>query len=80
MPNGLRPEIGQWYRNNDEEPFEVTHVDRVNGIIDVEYLEGATTEFNLAMWRALDIQAVACPMEQTVALDNDDLEDAARAR
>lgn len=79
MPNGLRPEIGQWYRNNDEEPFEVTHVDRVNGIIDVEYLEGATTEFNFAMWQALDIQAVACPMEQTVALDSDDLEDAARA-
>lgn len=47
-----RPRIGDWYRSNGGELFEVVAVDDDDGTIDIQYFDGTVEEMDLEDWDA----------------------------
>ena len=47
-----RPRIGDWYRSNGGELFEVVAVDDDDGTIDIQYFDGTVEEMDLEDWEA----------------------------
>lgn len=74
----LRPNIGQWYydRANDRE-FEILNIDKEEGIIELQYLEGEKEEIELESWEDLNLAKIAEPADwvDPDADDKDDFED-----
>lgn len=60
----LRPIIGQWYydRTNDRE-FEVLNIDKEEGILEIQYLEGEVEEVDLDTWEDMNLAKIAEPAE-----------------
>ncbi len=69
----LRPIIGQWYydRTNDRE-FEITNIDKEEGILELQYLEGEKEEIELESWEDLNLAKIAEPADW---VDENDAED-----
>ncbi len=84
----LRPHIGQWYydRTNDRE-FEVLNIDKEEGILEIQYLEGEVEEVDLDTWEDMNLAKIAEPddwdqdtnqkddFEEVDDLDDDDSDD-----
>lgn len=45
-----QPAIGEWYRVNGEQLFEVVAVDEDAGTVEVQYFDGTLEEFDLEDW------------------------------
>lgn len=74
----LKPITGQWYydRTNDRE-FEILNVDKEEGIIELQYLEGEKEEIELESWEDLNLAKIAEPADwvDPDADEKDDFED-----
>lgn len=74
----LRPIIGQWYydRTNDRE-FEILNIDKEEGIIELQYLEGEKEEIELESWEDLNLAKIAEPADWSTddEADKDDFDD-----
>jgi hypothetical protein len=46
------PSIGDWYRLNGGESFEIVAVDEDDGTIDIQYFDGTLEEMDLEDWEA----------------------------
>jgi len=46
------PSVGDWYRLNGGEPFEVVAVDDDDSTIEVQYADGSVEELDLEDWNA----------------------------
>jgi hypothetical protein len=47
-----QPSIGDWYRLNGGELFEVVAIDGDDGTIDIQYFDGTVEEMDLEDWEA----------------------------
>jgi hypothetical protein len=47
-----QPRIGDWYRSNGGELFEVVAVDDDDGTIDIQYFDGTVEEMDREDWEA----------------------------
>lgn len=47
-----QPRIGDWYRSNGGELFEVVAVDEDDGTIDIQYFDGTVEEMDREDWEA----------------------------
>lgn len=78
----LKPVIGQWYydRTNDRE-FEITSIDKEEGVLEIQYLEGENEEIDLDTWEDMNLAKIAEPddwsqeEDETEKDDFDDLDD-----
>lgn len=76
----LRPIVGQWYydRANDRE-FEVLNIDKEEGILEIQYLEGELEEVDLDTWEDMNLAKIAEPddweQEEEEKGDFEDLDD-----
>jgi hypothetical protein len=72
----LRPIIGQWYydRANDRE-FEILNIDKEEGIIELQYLEGEKEEIELESWEDLNLAKIAEPVANWDEEEDDDKDD-----
>jgi hypothetical protein len=74
----LRPTMGQWYydRTNDRE-FEVIRIDKEEGILEIQYLEGELEEVDLDTWEDMNLAKIAEPddWEKEDEVAKDDYED-----
>ena len=60
--NRLKPVVTRWYERLDSgEVFEVIAVDDVDGVVDVQNLDGEVAEMNIATWRKLNLIRVTMP-------------------
>lgn len=56
-----KPKVDQWYKMPDGECFRVTEFDRKEGIVEIQYLDGAVESLELAIWNKLNAVALKTP-------------------
>jgi hypothetical protein len=61
--NAQQPGIGDWYRLQDGELFEVIAVDEADGTVEVQYFDGTLEEMELEDWLAQSAGGVIKPAE-----------------
>lgn len=70
MGNELEPVVGNWYHHRDKgEDFEVVAVDEDQGLVEIQYFDGATDELDLEDWRELEIELREPPEDWTGPVD-----------
>ena len=48
--NFVKPIVGQWYRGNTNELFEVVAIDHEDETIEIQYFDGTVTEIEFDSW------------------------------
>ena len=68
-----QPTIGDWYRLNGGELFEVVAIDDDEGTIDIQYFDGTVAEMDSEDWEAQwddgALEAVEAPEDWTGSVD-----------
>jgi hypothetical protein len=71
--NFVKPIVGQWYRGETNELFEVVAIDDEDGSIEVQYFDGSITEMDVDAWneRLLegDIEVASAPEDWSGSVD-----------
>lgn len=83
MLNRLGPEVGKWYRNESGAVFEVVAYEEEEGIIEIQYFDGAIEELDRDAWYGQLLQAQAEPEDWSGPFDDlvaDDFGDTETAR
>jgi len=83
MLNRLEPKVGQWYRNEAGATFEVVAMDEDEGIVEIQYFDGAIEELDLDSWYGQILQQGAEPEDWSGPFDDlvaDDFGDTEQAR
>jgi len=83
MLNRLEPEVGKWYRNETGSSFEVVAMDEEEGIVEIQYFDGAIEELDLESWYSQILQPSAEPEDWSGPFDDlvaDDFGDTEVAR
>jgi hypothetical protein len=64
------PSIGAWYYDRDDQQvFEVVALDEQQGTVEVQYLDGAISEFDLDSWSLLPLTPAAAPEDSDAAYE-----------
>ena len=67
------PKVGHWYQDNaTKQVFEVVATDRDEGTIQVQYLDGAITDYDLEAWADADLSRAAEPEDWRAAFELDE--------
>ena len=83
MLHRLQPEVGQWYRNDAGALFEVVATDKEEGIVEIQYFDGAIEELDMDSWFAQMVQPEAEPEDWSGPFDDlvaDDFGDTEQVR
>lgn len=73
-----KPEVENWYRDNENDTFAVIAVDEDAGTVEVQYFEGEIEELDMDTWYQFEPQPIAPPEDWTGPFDSlvrDDLGD-----
>lgn len=74
----LSPVVGTWYKDLQTHAlFEIVDWDPANLLIEIQYLDGEVTEYDLDAWREMTLAQVEAPEDWRTAfeLDDDDMLD-----
>ena len=55
MPTDYAPEVGDWYKTAEGMSFEVIAVDEDEGIVEIQYFDGAVEELDTESWYEMDL-------------------------
>ncbi len=67
------PQVGRWYQDNaSAQVFEVVALDAEEGTVQVQYLDGAITDYDLEAWADLDLSRAAAPEDWRAAFELDE--------
>jgi hypothetical protein len=87
--NAMKPVVGQWYRGNTNELFEIVAIDEQDETIEIQFFDGTVTEMEFDAWnqQVLDqiLDAADAPEDWSGAVDvesedlNREFEDYARS-
>ncbi len=83
MLNRIEPEVGKWYRNDSGASFEVVATDEDEGIVEIQYFDGAIEELDIDSWHSQRFQPGAAPEDWSGPFDDlvaDDFGDTEQAR
>lgn len=83
MLNRLEPAVGQWYRNEQGDVFEVVAHEVDAGIVEIQYFDGAVEELDLDSWYGQMLSKCAEPEDWSGPFDDlvaDDFGDTEIAR
>ena len=68
----LTPEIGQWYQDSRSgQLFEIVASDSNEGSIQVQFLDGELTDYDLESWAELMLQPAAAPEDWRTGFEVD---------
>lgn len=75
----MKPTIGNWYRIQGSDSFEVVAFDEDDGSIELQYFDGTVEEMDLEDWRASQesgaLEEIEAPEDWTGSVDVDPEED-----
>ena len=75
------PTIGEWYRRNGGDSFEVVAYDEDDGTIEIQYFDGTVEEMDTedwdAQWADRSIEASEPPEDWTGSVDVEPTDDSA---
>jgi hypothetical protein len=78
----MKPTIGNWYRLQGSESFEVVAFDEDDGTIELQYFDGTVEEMDLEDWDAAkesgSLEEIEPPEDWTGSVDVDPEEDDVR--
>jgi hypothetical protein len=78
----MKPTIGNWYRIQGGESFEVVAYDEDDGTIELQYFDGTVEEMDIEDWHAEKengaLEEIEAPEDWTGSVDVDPEEDDAR--
>jgi hypothetical protein len=78
-----QPSVGEWYRLNGGELFEVVAVDDDDGTIEIQYFDGTVEEMDLEDWEAQceerALEAAQPPEDWSGSVDVEPDEESARS-
>lgn len=78
----MKPVIGNWYRIQGSDSFEVVAFDEDDGTIELQYFDGTVEEMDIEDWQAEKesgaLEEVEPPEDWTGSVDVDPEEDDAR--
>jgi len=70
MATEVEPEIGAWYKNAEGESFEVIATDEDEGIVEIQYFDGAVEELDWDTWYELDLVSREPPEDWSGPFDD----------
>ncbi|MDX1593778.1 MAG: DUF6763 family protein [Gammaproteobacteria bacterium] len=68
MPT-YEPRIGDWYRNHQQQTFEVVAYDPEEDTVEIQYFDGDVEELELDAWNELEINPVDPPEDWSGPFD-----------
>ncbi|MCR9184543.1 MAG: hypothetical protein NXH81_04005 [Halieaceae bacterium] len=69
----LSPAVGNWYRDIETGAlFEVVALDDAARTVETQFLDGEVTEYDLEVWRMLQLQKAAAPEDWRTPFELDD--------
>jgi hypothetical protein len=75
----MKPTIGNWYRIQASDSFEVVAFDEDDGTIELQYYDGTVEEMDLEDWQASHesgaLEEIEAPEDWTGSVDVDDDEE-----
>ena len=75
----MKPTIGNWYRIQGSDSFEVVALDEDDGTIELQYFDGTVEEMDLEDWQAAHeggaLEEIEPPEDWTGSVDVDPEED-----
>ena len=78
----MKPTIGNWYRIQGSDSFEIVALDEDDGTIELQYFDGTVEEMDLEDWQAAHeggaLEEIEAPEDWTGSVDVDPEEDDAR--
>ena len=77
MSSQHNPVVGNWYRNFEEQIFEVVTVNDDENVIEIQYLGGEIDELDYEVWYSLGAESVPPPEDWASLYDEiqyDDLD------
>jgi hypothetical protein len=75
--NELTPVVGNWYRQDNGEMFEIVAYDAQDGTIEIQYFDGTIEELERDTWEEMELEEAEPPEDWTgsVDVDDDDVEE-----
>ena len=68
----IAPIIGNWYRHENGDIFEVVALDEKDNTVEIQYYDGTIEELDIDAWEQLEIEESEAPDDWTGSLDADD--------
>ena len=68
----VAPVIGNWYKHENGEIFEIVALDSDDGAIEIQYFDGTIEELEFDAWEQLEIEEAQPPEDWTGSVDVDD--------
>lgn len=63
------PSIGDWYKDESGNTFEIVALDEDEGTIEIQYFDGSVEELDSDAWEELALEAVEPPEDWSGSLD-----------
>jgi hypothetical protein len=68
----VAPVIGNWYKHENGEIFEIVALDADDGAIEIQYFDGTIEELEFDAWEQLEIEEAQPPEDWSGSVDVDD--------
>lgn len=69
MNDAPLPGIGDWFRSESGETFEVVALDEAEGTLEIQYFDGAVEEIDMDTWYEESFAAVEPPEDWSGSMD-----------
>ena len=64
------PVIGDWFKNELGESFEIVAIDEKDASIEVQFYDGEIAEYDMETWRMLNIVPISPPEDWSAPFDD----------
>lgn len=66
-----QPGVGDWYRNENGDSFEIVAFDEEDQTVELQYFDGTVEELDIDTWKELAVEAIEQPEDWSGSLDMD---------
>lgn len=68
----ISPVVGNWYKQENGEIFEIVALDSVDAAVEIQYYDGTIEEIDFDSWAEMELEEVEAPDDWTGSVDVDD--------
>lgn len=68
----ISPIVGNWYRLENGELFEVVAVDEDDSTVEIQYFDGTIEELDFDSWEEMEIEEAEAPEDWSGSVDVDE--------
>jgi hypothetical protein len=67
--SAYQPRIGDWYKNDSGDNFEIVAIDEDDETMEIQYFDGAVEEIDMDTWNDMEIIPIEPPEDWSGSLD-----------